>query len=75
MRFGVKFIEIGVLVMDLEAILHTWISAKIRHQNALLSHMVNIMEDLHKESRGEKVRGLLRTVYLGHVRSESLFFL
>ena len=43
MRFGVKFIEIGILVMDLEAILHTWISAKIRYQNALLSRMVSLV--------------------------------
>ena len=77
MRCGVKFIQIGVLMMNLEAILHTWISAKICYQNALLSRMVSlvyIMKDFHKECQGEKVRGLLRAVYLGHVRSESLFF-
>ena len=43
MRFGVKIIEIGILVMDLEAIFHTWISAKIRYQNALLSRMVSLV--------------------------------
>ena len=43
MRFGVKIIEIGILVMDLEAILHTWISAKTRSQNALLSRTVSLV--------------------------------
>ena len=43
MRFGVKIIEIGILVMDLEAILHAWISAKTRSQNALLSRTVSLV--------------------------------